>query len=376
MEEFTLAAVGDVMVNRDEPQSIFSLSEKVIQQAEISFCQLETAYSDRGSAGSSGPRGAMGHDLSNYPSIPAAGFNVVSMASNHAMDWGADALLDCIARLCGDGIATVGAGANIEEAREPSIIEHHGTRIGFLSYCSVAPKGYYASKGKPGVAPMRAITHYEPLEDDQPGTPCEIMTFPVKEDLENLVLDVQGLRNKVDIVIVSLHWGIHYFRGAIADYQPLVAHAAIDAGADIILGHHPHQLKGVEIYKGKVILYSLGNFAFDSRPKAVDEAWYTRRKRLYERLLRGPGRERGPAYRTQPESKNTMIAKLYIGDGRIRRVSFVPARINDQAQPEPLSPSEPRGKEVIHYLREITGEANLNAAFTIEADEVTIGMSV
>ena len=90
----TIAAVGDVMIDRERPETSFSLIRDVIQKSEISFCQLETAYSDKGSQGSSGPRGAMRHDLRNYAAITFGGFKVVSMASNHALDWGSDALID------------------------------------------------------------------------------------------------------------------------------------------------------------------------------------------------------------------------------------------------------------------------------------------
>jgi poly-gamma-glutamate synthesis protein (capsule biosynthesis protein) len=360
------------MVDRERPESSFSLARDVIQKAEVSFCQLETAYSDKGSQGSSGPRGAMRHDLRNYAAIPFAGFSVVSMASNHAMDWGRDALLDCIERLRRDRIFVPGAGADIEEAREPAIVARDETRIAFLSYCSVAPKGYYASEGKPGVAPMRAITHYEPLEEDQPGTPCEIFTYPVGEDLEGMLTDIKKARQRADVVVVSLHWGIHYFRAAIAGYQPVVAHAAIDAGADLILGHHPHILKGVEVYKGKVILYSIGNFAFDSHPKAVDTVWYTRRRRVYQGLLKVPGRDESSAYRFQPDSRYSVIAKVAIEDKRISQVSLLPVLINRQAQPEPLSAADPKGKEALQYLREITQEAELNARLTISGDEAVI----
>jgi poly-gamma-glutamate synthesis protein (capsule biosynthesis protein) len=126
---FNIAAVGDVMVDRERPETSFSLVRDVIQRAEISFCQLETAYSDKGSKGSSGPRGAMRHDLRNYDAIPFGGFEVVSMASNHALDWGSDALIDCIARLRRDGMVAPGAGSDIEEARQPAIMERDGTRI-------------------------------------------------------------------------------------------------------------------------------------------------------------------------------------------------------------------------------------------------------
>ncbi|MBI4522983.1 MAG: CapA family protein [Deltaproteobacteria bacterium] len=369
----TIAAVGDVMIDRDNPESAVSLARKSLQEADLSFCQLETSYSDKGSQSSSGPRGAMANNLRNYVAIPAAGFNIVSMASNHAMDWGKDALIDCRDRLRRDGISPVGAGSEIAEAREPSVLECNGTRIAFLSYCSVAPKGYYASKGKPGVAPMRAITHYEPLEDDQPGTPCEILTYPVEEDLADLLRDIKETRKKADVVALSLHWGIHYFRAAIAGYQPVVARAAIDAGADVILGHHPHMLKGVDVYKGKVILYSLGNFAFDSRPRAVDALWYARRRKVYEGLLKLAGHDESPAYRSQPESRNSMIARIRIADKRIQRVSIVPVLINNQAQPEPLSASEEKGRDVIQYLRDITEEAGLNGALTMSGDEAVVG---
>jgi poly-gamma-glutamate capsule biosynthesis protein CapA/YwtB (metallophosphatase superfamily) len=372
MKTLNLAAVGDVMIDREDPESSLSLIRDVIQKAEISFCQLETAYSDKGSQGSSGPRGAMRHDLKNYAAIPFAGFKVVSMASNHAMDWGSDALIDCIARLRRDGMVCPGAGADIEEARQPSMFDRGGTRIAFLSYCSVAPKGYYASKGKPGVAPMRAITHYEPLEDDQPGTPCEIFTYPVTEDLEELLADIKRARQTADIVVLSLHWGIHYFRAAIAGYQPAVAHAAIDAGADIILGHHPHMLKGIEVYKGKVILYSIGNFAFDSHPKAVDTLWYGHRRKVYQGLLKVPEKDQRSAYHFQPESRYSMVAKIAVEEKKIRQVSVLPVVINSQAQPEPFSASDAKGQEVIQYLREITEEASLNAGFTIRGDEAVI----
>jgi poly-gamma-glutamate capsule biosynthesis protein CapA/YwtB (metallophosphatase superfamily) len=372
-EPLTVVAVGDVIVNRAEPESIFKYTRDIIQKADISVCQLETSYSDKGSMGSSGPRGAMAHDLRNYRALPAAGFKVVSMASNHAMDWGNDALLDCIRRLRQDNIAVIGAGADIEEARQAAFIDCKGTRIALLSYCSVAPKGYYASKGKPGVAPMRAITHYEPLEEDQPGTPAEISTYPLEEDLQALTEDVRKAKDNADVVVLVLHWGLHYFRAAIAGYQPVVARAAIDAGADIIVGHHAHILKGIGIYKNKVILYSVGNFAFDSNPKALDTVWYARRRKLYQGLLKVPDRDEGSAYRFQHDSRYAVMAKITIQDKRIDRVSLIPVLINKQSEPEPLSASDPRGQEVLYYLRAITEEAELNGKFRVEGDEAVVG---
>jgi poly-gamma-glutamate synthesis protein (capsule biosynthesis protein) len=369
---WSIAAAGDVMIDREKPQSSFYLVKDALRNSELSFCQLETAYSEKGSQGSSGPRGAMRHDLRNYDAIPYAGFGVVSMASNHAMDWGSDALLDCMARLRRDGITCPGAGADIQEAREPAIVEKHGTRVAILSYCSVAPKGYYASAGKPGVAPMRAITHYEPLEEDQPGTPCEIFTYPAAEDLEALLTDIESARQHADVVLLSLHWGIHYFRALLADYQSVIAHAAIDAGADLILGHHPHMLKGIEVYKNRAILYSIGNFAFDSHPKAVDTIWYSRRRKVYQGLLKVPEKDAKSKYHFQPESRYSMIAKIAIENRRIRQVSFVPVVINGEAQPEPFSASAREGEQVVTYVRDISSEAGLNAEIKVSGDEAVI----
>jgi poly-gamma-glutamate synthesis protein (capsule biosynthesis protein) len=219
---------------------------------------------------------------------------------------------------------------------------------------------------------MRAITHYEPLEEDQPGTPCEIFTYPISEDLEELLADIKRARQRADIVVLSLHWGIHYFRAAIAGYQPAVAHAAIEAGADIILGHHPHMLKGIEVYKGKVILYSIGNFAFDSHPKAVDTLWYGHRRKVYQGLLKVPEKDQKSAYHFQPESRYSMVAKISVQEKKIHQVSVLPVLINSQAQPEPFPASDSKGQEVIQYLREITEEASLDAGFRISGDEAII----
>jgi len=371
----TLAAVGDLMVDREKPESIFDYSVKVLREADIAFAQLETPYSDKGSAGSSGPRGAVPHDVRNYPALPYVGLDVISLASNHTFDWGQDALLDCAKRLRKDGIAPVGAGKDIDEAREPAILERKGTRVAFLGYCSVAPSGYYAAPGKVGIAPMRAITHYEPFEEDQPGTPCIIKTYPVEEDLQDLIADIEKVRSKADIVAVSFHWGLHFQRATIADYQPIVAHAAIDAGADIIIGHHPHILKGIEVYKGKVILYSLGNFAFDEpmRPRRIGgirPSWIEKALRVYNMPKPDP---ETPNYFFHPESRKTMIAKCIITDKKIQRVSFIPALVNKTNEPELLHPSDPRGQDVVQYMRDITNEANLNATYTVVGEEVVIG---
>src|SRR4029077_12803240 len=130
--------------------------------------------------------------------------------------------------------------------------------------------GQEAGPNKTGITPMRAHTYYmragDPHEESQPGTPPTILTVPHEEDLHALQEDIKKAKQQADAVVMSIHWGLHHIPKAIATYQPKVAHAAIDAGADLILGHHPHCLKAVEVYKGKVCFYSIGNFMSTGAP--------------------------------------------------------------------------------------------------------------
>jgi poly-gamma-glutamate synthesis protein (capsule biosynthesis protein) len=367
----TIAAVGDVRIYRDKPETSLAHMRDVFKQADICFCQSESSYSDKGSQGSSGPRGASPVDVRMYPAFASAGFDVVSMASNHTMDWGRDAFLDCIERLRGDGIKVIGAGKNIAEARTPAIVECQGTRIAFLGYCSVAPKGYYASAAKVGVAPMRAITHYEQLEDDQPGTPAKIMTWPLQHDLDALLEDVKRVRSQVDIVAVSLHWGVHHIRGLIADYQPVVAHAAIDAGADIIIGHHPHVLKGIEVYRGKVILYSIGDFARDyNQDRAGDVQWAHECEEVYK--IYGSAFAGGQG---AISNRFSMVAEIQFAAGKIERVAYRPVMIEHEdggPQPKIVPVGSQRGEEIIQFVKDITRDAGLNAKFRVEGEKVIV----
>src|SRR6185369_12708651 len=138
-----------------------------------------------------------------------------------------------------------------------------GTTVAFLAYSSILPQAYWADERRPGCAPMRAFTVYEQIEHDQPGTPARIHTYPHRDDLAALEADIRSAKARADLVFVSLHWGIHFVRAAIADYQRDIARAAIAAGAAAILGGHAHILKGCEIIEGKPVFHSLCNFATD-----------------------------------------------------------------------------------------------------------------
>ncbi|HEY31834.1 MAG TPA: CapA family protein [Dehalococcoidia bacterium] len=369
-DDLVLYAVGDVAPYREDPSSIFQRVAATLGQADIAFCQLEINLTHRGTPLPQA-RLAMRADPITAQAIKEAGFNIVSFASNHCMDWGREAFFDTINALREQGLTVIGVGSNIEEARKPAFVECKGTRIAFLAYNTILPQGYWAEINRPGCAPMRGFTLYEQIEHDQPGTPSRTHTFPHKDDLKAMVNDIRQAKSQADLVILSMHWGIHFIPAVIADYQREVTRVAIDAGADLILGHHAHILKGIEVYAGKVIFYSLCNFALDLSPT--------------KEILESPGHKEisvlnvnwqpdpeYPTYFLPPDSRKTMIAKCVISNKEIKSVSFLPTYINKQSQPEILSSQDERFDEVVGYMEEITRDQGLNAKYVIEGDEVLI----
>ncbi len=198
--------------------------------------------------------------------LKLANVRAVGIANN--VNYG-EAIKASIARLDELGIAHTGAGANRNAAHAPAIVEHNGKRIGFLQRTSVYwPSNHEATSSAAGVAIMRAHTAYQlPLHKirkgmspcNRPGLPPIILTMADKEHLQMLKEEIAELRSKTDYVVMSFHWGWHE---DVLDYMPEFAHAAIDAGADIVMGHGPHFSLPVEVYKGKPIYYGLGSFSF------------------------------------------------------------------------------------------------------------------
>ena len=172
------------------------------------------------------------------------GVDLVTLANNHALDFGTDALLDTCSTLDGAGILHVGAGANSEEARKPQIVELNGIRVGFIGASRVIPvASWTAGASTPGM-----LTAYD----------------------DTLLLQtIEETRPLCDYLIVYLHWGVEREEMPV-DHQTALGRRCIDAGADLVIGSHPHVLQGLEYYDGKPIVYSLGNFIFGSSiPKTM-----------------------------------------------------------------------------------------------------------
>ena len=166
------------------------------------------------------------------------GVDIVTLANNHALDYGTEALLDTCEILDEAGIRRVGAGKNLDEARAPVILEAQGKKIGFLGASRVIPvTSWNASSQSPGM-----LTTYDPAI---------------------LLEEIKKLRPLCDYLVVYVHWGIERDERP-QEYQRALGQQYIDAGADLVIGSHPHVLQGIEYYKGKPIVYSLGNFVFGS----------------------------------------------------------------------------------------------------------------
>lgn len=369
-DNVTLYGVGDIAPYRENPHTIFDKVRSAIHEADISICQLEINITNRGTPLPQA-RLAMRANRETAKAIKDAGFTIVSFASNHCLDWGNEGLLDTIEALKEQGLYVIGVGANIQEARKPAIVERNGIKLAFLSYNSILPQGYWAEGDRPGCAPLRAFTFYEQIEHDQPGTPCRIHTFANKTDLNAMLDDIQKAKQVADHVVLSLHWGIHFIPAVIADYQKEIGYIAINNGVSLILGHHAHILKGIDVYCDKVIFYSLCNFAIDLAPtKEMLE-----RPRHKEIEVLNPDWQPDPEYPTYympRDSRKTVVAKAVFSKNKVEQVSFLPTYINKQSQPEILTSKDERFKEVIKYIEEISKNQNLNVKLSVVNNEVII----
>ena len=348
-EKITLMAIGDVIIARDEPKSIFRHVVNILNSPDILFATCDQTYSEKGYPYIN-ERHVATPDVKNIDALVYAGLDIVSLANNHSMDLGPEALMDSIDRMGKAGIEVVGVGRNLTEARQPAILERNGNRVGFLAYGCIGPDRAQATKDTPGHAPVRIHTIYKQTQY-LPGSSPQITTVAYPEDIEAMQEDIRKLKNITDIVLVSFHWGLHFVPAEIPSYEFEVGHAAIDAGADVILGGHAHILKGIEVYKGKVIFHSLANFATENLGK------------VFKKLTVRP---------VMPEARNTIIAKVIIEGGKIKKVSYIPCYISEEGEPEIVIRNDIKGKGVFNYIKKISRSQNLPTKFIWEGDEVVI----
>lgn len=365
-----LLATGDLAPDRDDYDESYVATRNVLRSADVVFGQLETSFAASGTRLPQA-RHAVRARPDGAAALARAGFNVISMAGNHCMDWGREAFFETRENLEAAGIRVVGAGKDIAEARRPVVVElGDGTRVAFLAYSSILPHSYWADERRPGCAPMRAHTIYEQVEHDQPGTPARIHTFAHRDDLAAMQEDIRRAKREADLVFVSQHWGIHFVRAVIADYEHDVARAAIQAGADAIIGGHPHIIKGCQVIDGKPVFHSLCNFATDLR---MDEE-HAKSKSWNE--IRGLAEEWEPdfegLYNFPAASRLAIVARFEVAEGKLLRSGFLPLHIGRDAVPRFALRGGTEYRAVIDYLQAVTDEAGLNGRYLETSEMVEV----
>ncbi len=299
-----VAAVGDVMLSswvepvmaEKGPLYPFLGTLPYLQHADVAIANLEAPFARSGTPFEKrfnfkvAPRYAVG--------LRQAGIDVVNLANNHILDFGEEALRTTLHTLDSLGVAHCGAGESLKAAHQPVVIERGGRKIALFGYSMTFPTEFYA-------------------RDDSAGT-----AYPEPEMMQSALA---AWDKKVDFIVVSFHWGAEK-RETPKDYQIFFAHLAIDSGADLVLGHHPHVLQGLEIYRGRLIAYSLGNFAFGSYSQyAVD----------------------------------SIILRVYLHDGGLLFARCVPINVNNaevEFQPQVLTGEAKR--RVISKLQRLSSPLN------------------
>lgn len=313
--EMTMLIVGDVFVRRDDPPSVFQHVKKLLRAADFTLGNLEGSVADSGKVRKKAGAVAWKADARQIAAVEAVGFDAMTVANNHMMDYGEEALLETLANLDRIGIRHTGGGRNFAEAHAPAIVEREGCKVALLGYTSVFMEGWEAGPQSPGLAVMRAHTSYQPPARyfEAPGTPPIIHTWVAPEHKAQLSADIAAARQQADIVICTFHWGVSAGFRNLTEYQVELGRHAIDAGADLVFGHHPHVVQGIEVHRGRPIFYSLGNFTFARhRPDKGHEL-------------------------------ETLVIRCRIARGKISSVEYLPARCDEHLDPHVLDLTEGRG---------------------------------
>lgn len=249
ISKLSVVAVGDLMLgswvlpNLEQHGAAypFKFSSPYLQSGDAAIANLEAPFTEAGEPFEKKYNFKVPPKYA--PGVKSAGIDVVTLANNHIMDFGETGLMTTLQSLDSAGIFHCGASANLEKAHEPAVVEVAGKTVAFFGYSMTFPKEFYAQPDSSGTA------------------------YPQPELLQAHLKKWEKL---ADFSVVSFHWSAEKLDTP-KDYQIYFAHLAIESGADLVLGHHPHILQGLEIYQNKLIAYSLGNFVFGSYSKnAVD----------------------------------------------------------------------------------------------------------
>lgn len=307
----------------------------------LAFGNLEIPLTARG-APADKPVAFRG-DPAGAAALREMGFDVLSLANNHALDYGPEGLRDTMAGLEEAGVAHVGAGVDAASLRA-ELREVGGTTVALLALCSAMPRGYAAGDRRLGVAPLRAhqsIYVDGALFDEQPGTAPKVMTWPFEDDLARAEATIAALkRDGVDVVALAVHWGVppmwmSPYQGELADYQRPMAERLVAAGADVLFGHHPHVPHSWSWIDGRPVFWSLGNFLF--QPYRVEHA------------QEGPTTPGLLAAARPPETREGLVARVRFEGGTPAGVDLETFVLDETG--EPCAPDAARHAAIRERLR-------------------------
>lgn len=342
----TMILTGEINLKTvTDPTVPFGQVRKALSEADLVFANLECLLADppdecaTNQAAFHATREGFYAPPIAGEALQLAGFDGVGCANN--VTYGEDAIRTSLARLQELGIPVTGAGLNRDEAHRPLIIEKQGVRFGFMQRTSIFwPRGQAAGPLSPGVATLAAHTSYQPRVTNRAGVAPIILTMADDNELDEYIEEIKALRPQVDVLISSHHWGL---AGEVLQYQKQIAHAVIDAGADIVMGHGVHYITPVELYKDRPIFYGLGCFSFNEG-------------------------HRGRSSTVEAVDWLGLLAKITVEDKTVVKVTCVPVRHN--ARNETLICSTSDEREEMDKL--IDASRAFGATLTIKGDELVV----
>ena len=370
MNKVCVLGVGDMVLECPKMGPYFGPSKEILNSADITYGQIETAHTTRGHVCNSEIRVAPPADPENLDILKENGFDVLSVGGNHVFDYGYYGVMDTINRLKENGLAVCGGGENIFEAKKPAVIERNGLKFAFLQYNCIGPSLTWATPNKAGAAFIRVLTVYESAMAEPGAMPHYCWTFVDPWSLECMKEDVKTYREQGCTVITAFHIGRMYDRH-LQPYEKVITKCAIDAGAEMVLCHHAHEPRSIEVYKGKPIFHGLGNFLTLSGNAEAMAPMETMAYKPYEYQGVFPAGwqwafDVGKEFETGIErypfsnlSRNTLIAKAMFDSTGLTGASFIPCWINDIGAPEPVTRGG-KGEDVLNCFKDLNRTAELD----------------
>jgi len=348
-----LMFLGDIILDVPEPDHWLAGIAPVTRAADLAIGHLEVPHTKyRHELAGDVP--APGADPAHLAALARAGIGMVSLAGNHIADCGAQGIADTIDELDRLGIAHAGAGANLAAARQPAVVMRSGRRVALLSYNCVGPEIGWAGKHRAGANPLVVAA-----ADGGPSRPQADLVEADPASLTLMARQIAEARGYADVVVVALHKGITHRPAALAPYERPVAYAAIDAGADVVVGHHAHIARGIEFHRGKPVFHGLGNGVVVTHALSPSQAhparaeWAERRKRMF-------GFEPDPAYPLapfHPEAVNGMIGRCRIADDGTIDTAFLPIWFAPPGRPERAT--DAKAITIADYIDQVGQRAGL-----------------